>query len=165
MTQNTIQNQPAAALPEAAEAAGHPAELAGKAVLQAIGEALPVLEQETEVLRTTPRLDVLKPLTESKEVKLEAYQRAVLGLRNLPGGRQNLPDALRKDLLDAARGFEDAMRRNAKALDIALITSRKVMDAIMGAARTAKGSVEVYGRRGGYVTPGGVAPVAVDRAL
>lgn len=162
MTQNVIQS-PSEESP--AEMAANPAELAGQAVLQAIGEALPVLEQETEVLRTAPRLDVLKPIAESKEDKLAAYQRAVLQLRNLPGGRQNLPDTLRQEMLEAARGFEDAMRRNAKALDIALVTSRKVMDAIMGAARAAKGSVEVYGRRGGYVTPGGVAPVAIDRAL
>lgn len=162
MTQDEIQNQSTTGLPETP---AQRAEQAGQAVLQAIGEALPLVEQETAILRTAPQLEVLKPVSESKEDKLAVYQRAVTDLRDLPGGRQNLPEALRQELLAAAHGFEEAMRRNTKAIDIALITSRKVMDAIMGAARTAKGSVEVYGRRGGYVTPGGVAPVAVDRAL
>lgn len=165
MNQTPTEQAVDTAEPSAPAQEASPAETLASAVLQAIDAAIPVLEQETALLKAGPRLEQLQPVYQDKETRLDAYTQAVKALRDLPGGRQNLPEPVREQLLEAARRFDAAVRANAKALDIALVTSHKVMEVIMGAARAVRGNVEVYGRRGSYVTPGGVAPVAVDRAL
>ena len=154
------------AVPALAETqAGDPAELAGRAVAEAIDALTPVLEEETALLKAGPRLETLTPIITRKDELLERYERAVADLRAVPYARARLPETLRVDLLDKGRRFDLAMRANMRALDYALIASRKVMEAVLGAARAMKGQVEVYGRKGAYATPGGPAPVAVDRAL
>jgi len=153
-------------VPAIAEApACDPAEQAGRAVAEAIDALTPVLEEETAMLKAGPRLETLTPVIARKDELLERYERAVADLRAIPDARARLPETLRVDLLDKGRRFDSAMRANLRALDYALVASRKVMEAILGAARALKGQVEVYGRKGAYATPGGPAPVAVDRAL
>ena len=74
-----------------------------------------------------------------------------------------LPAELREQVLEAARGFDGALKTNERKLDALVKASEQIMGVITRAARSAASPLNAYGSKGGaHARPGPVAPVAIN---
>ncbi len=132
-----------------------------------------VMERESALLRGM-RLDALEDLQQEKGVLAEAYEIELRRLRGEPELMSELDPAVREELTEAMRAFQDRLRANRLTLEAAREVVEKVIrhigdDLAKSRAPGGYGGRDGRGGRssggGGADTRGQVISLALDREI
>lgn len=131
-----------------------------------IGNLIDVLERENAIL-DKPRSVDLGPVVAEKVELLQSYENQLSAIAADPAFAINLDEAVKVNLRDLSKRFEEIRQENERKLRLAVTTSNMIVDRIKEAATKAAGaSLNSYGKTGTHnAYRQKAAPVAINETL
>jgi hypothetical protein len=129
-----------------------------------------ILAEETALLQEHRVTEIL-PLQEPKTKAFLAYEAGILAIQKAPETLESADDGLKSELRETLNAFQEASRRNRRALKAARDGRRFLLSAIRDAVQDQQRQMTSYNRAGrtqGSVygrTGGNTAAVAVSEVL
>lgn len=108
-----------------------------------------LIERETDMLTTRPKSADLAVVVQEKQRLFSEYETMIRGLGGLVGLSAELEPALRDELTQVAKRFDEAMRLNERRLDAMVRASQRIMEIMRDAAQKASQPVGSYNAGGG----------------
>ena len=113
-------------------------------------DLISLLERETEGMRTLETAEYDRFVAEKSALSMQ-YEQLVLELRTRAEDLKNMPEDEKVELRELQARFQEAAKRNMRALKAAEITNQRMIDTIVRAVKSrANEQVTTY-NRGGYV--------------
>ncbi len=106
-----------------------------------------VIERENAALKVM-KIDQLTDLQETKSLLATRYEQDIRTLREQPQVMAGLPDAVRENLMISTRELQDAMRRNAEALNAARTVVEGVVRKLGDSLALVRGGPQGYTAHG-----------------
>ncbi len=139
-------------------------------LVRVAGRLVALMNRETELLRNH-QAGAIGSLQEEKSGLAMTYAVLTRQIRGEPEVLRALTSALREELRDALRRFDQTVRANARAIEAARAANERVIHAIVEAATLARApSTSGYSPTGGRIAPrrpdlAAPVSVAINRQL
>ena len=125
-----------------------------------------LIERENDMLETRPKSQELAVVVQEKQLLFAEYETMIQDLGGLAGLSAELDPALRDDLLNVARRFDEAMRQNERRLDAMVRASQRIMEIMRESVQRVSQPVGSYNAGGATKAYAGKAiAVAINETL
>lgn len=125
-----------------------------------------LIERENDMLESRPKSADLAIVVEEKQRLFADYETMIQDLGGLGGLAAELEPALRDELINVAKRFDEAMRQNERRLDAMVRASQRIMEIMRESVQKVSQPVGSYNAGGATKAYGGKAiAVAINETL